>query len=102
MGVKGPGARTTIEDVGGGWSRAVLWGQVAPGRSRGQDPQDAIDDPPMRLAGTPDSGLLRRQERSQSVPLGIGEVMSAHTPQLTPVCGQALVEPSRAGGRCPT
>src|SRR5258708_9169350 len=58
------GAPPAIEAVGDGVSRAVLWGQVAPGRSRGQDPRDAIDDPPMWMAGAPDPGSVPRHEAS--------------------------------------
>src|SRR5258708_35473911 len=85
------GVAPAIEAARDGVPRAILRWQVAPGSARGQDPEDTVEDASMRVARTANAGLLRWEEGSQLLPLHIGEFMSAHTPQRTPVCGHALV-----------
>ncbi len=53
--------------------------QVAPGRTGAQNPQNTIDNAPMRRVRMPRPGLLRRQVRLQSPPLRVGQITSSHS-----------------------
>jgi len=46
--------------------------------SRGENPEDTVEDTPMRVRGMAHAAMLRRQQRSESAPLLIGQFVSTH------------------------
>ncbi len=61
---------------------AVAFGQVAPGSSRAQDPENAVDDCAMVFIGPPGVRLLWWKQRFKPLPVLIGKVASGHSRAL--------------------
>lgn len=73
-----------VEAAGDGAWWAVTFGQVLPGRSGAQDPQDAVEDAPVVFRRSARVRLLRRQEGRNLRPLFVGQLESlSHTSQYT-------------------
>jgi hypothetical protein len=62
----------TVEATGNGLPGAVALGQIAPGSARLENPQDAIDDPPVVMAGTTDPRFVWWEKLLQALPLRFG------------------------------
>src|SRR5215208_1657990 len=86
--------------AGDGAALAVAPRQVVPGRTGAQDPEDAVDDPPMVDARFARLGLLRWEQRLESRPLLVGQVSLCHTAhpskEYATVCRYALEPSGRA------
>ena len=69
------GSSPAVEAVVDGRVGPVAFGQIAPWRAGSQNPEDAVDHLAviLRLHAAP----LRRQERLDDAPLGIGQVVPA-------------------------
>ena len=82
----------TIKAIVGGRVRPVSLGQIAPRRARAQDPEDAIEDPPIvaRLA----AAAVLGQKRLDNAPLEIGQVV-AHDPSSDVSQLESLFAPIR-------
>ena len=68
-------------------------GQITPGGTRTEDPQDATDDASMIQSRSTGFRLLRRKQRFEPLPLRMGQFFSFHTDECTPsvrVCKHAL------------
>src|SRR5438132_12865918 len=64
--------------VAGGTGR-IAFGQILPGRSGAQDPENTVEHRAMiapRVSAL--FGMRRRQERSDLLPLGIGQFVASH------------------------
>ena len=86
------GLLPAVEARRDGLPRAVAFGQGAPGTAGAQDPEDAVQDGTVVLGGTAGTGLLRREQRAQALPLHVGQVTRVHAAKgrAHRVCGHAL------------
>jgi hypothetical protein len=90
------GLLPAVEATGHGTPRTIAFRQIAPGRSRAEDPQDAIQDSAMLMSGATPRGFLRWEQRLQPLPRGIGHISSVHRarsyPERNRICKHALVD----------
>jgi hypothetical protein len=78
--------------------RPVPLRQIAPGDTRGQPPENAIEDRAMGVGGASGGWSLRREQRLQPFPLPIAQfVPSYHAPTVLPLCKHALEMYQEAG-----
>jgi hypothetical protein len=87
------GSSPAIEAAGHGAPGAIGFGQITPGRTRAQQPQDAGEDASMARSGSAGLRLLRGKQRWEPLPLRVGEVSSFHHGEWTQpsrVCKHAL------------
>ena len=57
----------------------MLW-EIAPGRSRAEEPEHPVDDGAMVFVRSPSVGFLRGKEWPEVLPLLISEFMWCHPP----------------------
>src|SRR4051812_22723502 len=68
-----------LQAVMTGGARRIAFGQILPGRSRAQDPENAVEYLTVFRPGmTPLFRMRGRQERSDLLPLGIGQFVASH------------------------
>jgi hypothetical protein len=67
-----------IEPAGDSMPRAEAPRQVSPWRSSGENPEDAVEQTPMRVRRTAHPAMLGRQQRNESTPLLIRQFVSTH------------------------
>ncbi len=65
------------ETVVAGRARTVALGQIAPWRTRAQDPKDAVQH--SAVVNPRNASRLVRQQRLDNAPLEIGQIVSAHS-----------------------
>jgi hypothetical protein len=61
-----------VEPAGDGPPGPVAFGQIAPGSAGLEDPEDAVDDPPVVMVGTPHPRFLWWEKLLQALPLRFG------------------------------
>jgi hypothetical protein len=66
------GSLPAVEATGDGSPGAVALGQIPPGRPGTQDPQNTVQDAAMIDRWPASARVLRREQRLQSLPLGLG------------------------------
>ena len=69
----------TVEAAGYGTPRAIALGQIPPGSSGAQYPEDAIEDASMIDGRSAGLRFLWGEQRLQPLPLCIGQLSSVHT-----------------------
>jgi hypothetical protein len=67
-----------IEAAGHGTPRTIALGEIAPGSSGAENPQDAIDDRAMVMGGSPSLGFLGWEQGLEPLPLDSGQFASVH------------------------
>ena len=75
-----PGLLPPIKPACDSLPAAVALGEIAPGRSSANQQEEGVDDRAMVIVRSAGERLLWREERSEPLPLMIGEFMSCHTP----------------------
>lgn len=59
--------------------RAVAFGQITPGRTRAQNPQNAVQDGAVMVVGPPGRWPLGRKKRPKVLPLPGRQLVACHT-----------------------
>ncbi|GAC1641679.1 MAG: hypothetical protein NVS4B2_31210 [Chloroflexota bacterium] len=81
--VPDPSATPAVEAGGKRLPRAVLLGEIPPGRTRSIEPQQAVDDLAMFLRRAATTRLLWWEQRPWALPLFVDRISSAHTSEST-------------------
>jgi hypothetical protein len=73
-----------IEAAGHGAPTPIALGQIPPGGTRTEYPQDAADDASMIQSRATSLKFLRQKQRFKPLPLRVGQFFSFHTDECTP------------------